>query len=451
MRKAVEDGRAEVVLVYRLDRLSRNVRDVYDFIDLVQKQGVDFASISENFDTTTAMGRAMVGVAAVFAQLTREMIAENVRDGLARRAEAGKWNGPKWNPPIGYTYSVEQGELTPDPVGADIIRQIYRWFTVDKLGTYAIARRLNEAGVPKPTGTNTEWHQTGIWKLLDSPLYAGYIDTGDQVVRATHEPLIDKDTYRLAREIVKSRRKQGPRTKTSPNLLAGIPRCAGCDRKLVCQANEWEGQAGQVRKWSTFRHSPTEFVGAKKCEGAYVNAATLEEIVLATVRECAQSEELQEMTVESATEHMRANGTDPGQQLRELQAELGRLDAQFTRWADRLDAGLIDEKQFGQRNAQLMERRDHVQRRVAEIERELAEREALEVSVAEVKRVLTDLDALWEAMTFEERREMLRNVIEYVKVGKGFVVLKVLFLPERRVKAPRGGGRKKRSSRAPTP
>lgn len=67
---AIHVGKVDVVVAYRLDRLSRNVRDIYDFLDKIKKNGVAFVSITEGFDTTTAMGRAMLGVAAVFAQLT---------------------------------------------------------------------------------------------------------------------------------------------------------------------------------------------------------------------------------------------------------------------------------------------------------------------------------------------------------------------------------------------
>jgi len=97
---AVKSGRIDCVIVYRLDRLSRNVRDVYDFLQLIDEHDVAFVSLQENFDTSTAMGKAMLGVAAVFAQLTREMIAENVRDGLMRRAMAGLYRGGT-NGPLG--------------------------------------------------------------------------------------------------------------------------------------------------------------------------------------------------------------------------------------------------------------------------------------------------------------------------------------------------------------
>lgn len=82
LRNAVESEKAQVVIVYRLDRLSRNVRDIYDSLDLIAKHNVGLVSLCESLDTTTAMGRAMLGVMAVFAQLTREMIAENVKDGM---------------------------------------------------------------------------------------------------------------------------------------------------------------------------------------------------------------------------------------------------------------------------------------------------------------------------------------------------------------------------------
>ena len=87
---AIREKRVDVVVVYRLDRLSRNVVDVYNALDAFNRSEVGFASVQEAFDTTTAMGRAMLGVAAVFAQLTREMVSESTRDGLARRAQSGR-------------------------------------------------------------------------------------------------------------------------------------------------------------------------------------------------------------------------------------------------------------------------------------------------------------------------------------------------------------------------
>ena len=121
---AIREKRVDVVVVYRLDRLSRNVVDVYNALDAFSRSDVGFASVQEAFDTTTAMGRAMLGVAAVFAQLTREMISENTRDGLARRAQSGKWTGSPRHRPYGYCYA--DGALHVIPEEAEVVRRIFR-------------------------------------------------------------------------------------------------------------------------------------------------------------------------------------------------------------------------------------------------------------------------------------------------------------------------------------
>src|SRR5262249_4483606 len=134
--------KVDVVIVYRLDRLSRNVKDVYEFLDLIRQTGVAFVSVTECFDTTTAMGRAMLGVAAVFAQLAREMIAENTRDGLLRRAEAGYVNGNP-NGFYGFDYDHPASLLVPNPERAPAVRESFDWFTEHKWGQLKIARALN--------------------------------------------------------------------------------------------------------------------------------------------------------------------------------------------------------------------------------------------------------------------------------------------------------------------
>src|SRR5262249_19444785 len=115
--------RFDVVLVYRLDRLSPNVRDIYDFLDTIRNHDVAFVSVTEGFDTTTAMGRAILGVAAVFAQLTREMISENTRDGLLRRGGGGAFNG-KSAPLFGSGFHPGPRLLVPPPESPPHARQL---------------------------------------------------------------------------------------------------------------------------------------------------------------------------------------------------------------------------------------------------------------------------------------------------------------------------------------
>lgn len=158
----------DVVIVYRLDRLSRNVRDIYQFLNIIKDSDVAFVSVTEGFDTTTAMGRAMLGVAAVFAQLTREMIAENTKDGLARRAEAGFYRG-NLTMLYGYNHSKELG-LEPNETESAQVKQIFDWYTEHKWGTekncshVELARRSHQGWHAMGTGNN--WRDDSQSRIL---------------------------------------------------------------------------------------------------------------------------------------------------------------------------------------------------------------------------------------------------------------------------------------------
>ena len=101
MMKAARKHQFRAVVVYRLDRISRNIGDFSALIQELGQLGIDFISIRESFDTSSPMGRAMMYIASVFSQLERETIAERIRDNMRELAKTGRWLGG--NPPTGYT------------------------------------------------------------------------------------------------------------------------------------------------------------------------------------------------------------------------------------------------------------------------------------------------------------------------------------------------------------
>lgn len=140
----VNAGQIDAVLVYKLDRLSRSQKDaLYLIEDVFLKSGVQFISISENFDTSTPLGRAMVGILAVFAQLEREQIKERMILGKTARAKTGKWQGGK-NTPVGYALDKEKG-LSIDENEAVYIRMIFDLFTAGE-NLESIERELQKSG-----------------------------------------------------------------------------------------------------------------------------------------------------------------------------------------------------------------------------------------------------------------------------------------------------------------
>jgi len=419
---AIREKRVDVVVVYRLDRLSRNVVDVYSALDAFSRSEVGFASVQEAFDTTTAMGRAMLGVAAVFAQLTREMISENTRDGLARRAQSGKWTGSPRNRPYGYRYA--DGGLHVVPEEAELVRRIFRLYLEHGWGTMRLAQVLNREGVSTATGLTGHWTAVVIASILRNPVYAGRVRSGRREYPGEHEAILAEGVFDATRELIAQRADMAPRSKSTPHLLSGIARCAECGRNLVTHHTKLN-TPGQFHV--SYRH-PTSRTGAS-CLKIHKTAKGMEELVVAEVRRLAETPRLREAALAAAREELAVRDRPVAAERDEVLRKLSEGDGRFEQWVDRLDRGVIDEEQFAGLNAAYLQERAALRKRLQELEREAERAVDLELLVAEVESTLLSFGATWEALTVDEQRELLRSLVECLDVYPGHMELKLVFAP----------------------
>ncbi|MCI2105802.1 MAG: recombinase family protein [Intestinimonas sp.] len=173
MIEDVEKGLIRKIVVYRLDRFSRSLADFSRLWEILQKHRVEFVSINETFDTSTPMGRAMLSIIMVFAQLERETTAERVRDNYYQRAALGFWPGG----PAPYGFSLGRlpcanGKLMPALIAneqADSVARIFRAYAEPESSLGSVARTLNADGIPAPK--RATWDNVTLSRLLHSPLY----------------------------------------------------------------------------------------------------------------------------------------------------------------------------------------------------------------------------------------------------------------------------------------
>ena len=173
MMEDVERGLIRKIIVYRLDRFSRSIADFGRLWEILKKHNVEFVSINETFDTSTPMGRAMLNIIMVFAQLERETTAERVRDNYYQRARLGSWPGG----PAPYGFSI--GKL-PGPEGkpvpglipnerAAVVERIFQTYAQPEATLGSVARGLNTEGIPAPK--RATWDNVTLSRILHSPLY----------------------------------------------------------------------------------------------------------------------------------------------------------------------------------------------------------------------------------------------------------------------------------------
>lgn len=173
MMEAVRRGGVERIVVYRLDRVSRSIADFSRIWEILDRLHVAFVSVNEQFDTSTPMGRAMVYIIMVFAQLERETIAQRVADSYRYRAVRGNFMGG--GVPYGYRAGAVFREgrrvpvLEPDPEREPVVRRIYGWY-LSGLNTHRIAERLNGQGIASPGGG--VWAHPAVRRVLRNIRYA---------------------------------------------------------------------------------------------------------------------------------------------------------------------------------------------------------------------------------------------------------------------------------------
>lgn len=228
--KDAEKQKIDMVLVYKLDRLSRSQKDtLYLIEDVFDKHNVFFTSITENFDTSTPTGKAFLGILAVFAQFEREQIRERTMIGKDSRAKEGKWHGSKWIP-IGYNYT--DGELIPNDYEAMQINDIAD-LILDGIPIRTIATLVTEKGYKHKYG---EWEAKTIKRVLANPVNIGLIKHRDKWYKGSHKPIMTQEKFDKLAAIFKERKeKYGTTYKPHTTLLGGLLYCKHCGGRYAKQ------------------------------------------------------------------------------------------------------------------------------------------------------------------------------------------------------------------------
>lgn len=168
MMARMRTGEFSHLVVWKIDRISRNLLDFAGMYSELKRLGVVFVSKNEQFDTSSAMGEAMLKIILVFAELERNMTSERVTAVMISRAANGQWNGGRI--PYGYDYDPETSTFTVNPQEADVIYKIYDLY--EKYNSLiAVTKIINEVG-PK-TRNGNDWTPTTVSKMLNNPWYTG--------------------------------------------------------------------------------------------------------------------------------------------------------------------------------------------------------------------------------------------------------------------------------------
>lgn len=219
----IEGGRVDMVVVYKIDRLTRSLLDFGKLVELLDKANCSFVSVTQSFNTSTSMGRLTLNMLLSFAQFEREVTGERIRDKIAASKKKGLWMGGV--PPLGYQCSNRQ--LVIDQSEAKTVRRIYALYREHhclvrtKVEAHGLGLR-SRASQRHPQGP--AFTRGGIYWLLTNPIYAGRIRHKKQTYQGQHQPLIDPANWDALQSELAARpggRRRGKRNAAHASLLAG--------------------------------------------------------------------------------------------------------------------------------------------------------------------------------------------------------------------------------------
>lgn len=233
----IRQGEFTHLYVWKLDRISRNLLDFASMYDELKELGVIFVSRNEQFDTSTAMGEAMLKIILVFAELERKTTCERVTAVMYNRANEGKWNGGII--PLGYKSTGGKSFPVPDEEETKLVRIIFDKYTELK-SMFAVCRYLADNGYR--SRNNKIFTTAQISTFLSNPFYVGDYPYGNTIVKNTHEGIISRDTFDECQKIKQGNRKFGSKIgehtyNQEKHIFGGLLFCAKCGYAYSCYYN----------------------------------------------------------------------------------------------------------------------------------------------------------------------------------------------------------------------
>ena len=376
----VKEDKISHVIVYKLDRLSRSQKDtLYLIEDVFNLHNVDFISLNENVDTSTPIGKTILGVLSAFAQLERENIRIRTRMGMRERVKEGYWMGGG-RIPFGYDYDQKRGILVPNQ-DAEKVRQIYKLYIQGK-SPQEIANLLGLK------------YDRLVYQIITRKSNYGVIEYNGEEYQGKHEPIISKETYDLAMRCMLDRKVV--RSNSSEHLLTGLVYCGKCGAKM--RYLKWGKNGSKFVCYSQQKSKPY-LIKDPNCDQEKVWTDEVEDIVMKAIFEFANNYEpskTESLVPEDAITLLYS-------QQKTLTQKLKRL---YNIYAESEDDILLDTI------SDIKKQIDNVNKQIALD----TQNSIYDARRKERTQIIETVKELWDNLTMSQKKTIVRKLIKKVQI-----------------------------------
>lgn len=408
--KDIKKGLVKNVLIFKIDRLTRNTSDLIYLINLFNEYNCAFNSLCESIDTQTPSGRMFIKIIGIFAEFERENIVERTKLGFERKVKEG-YSLCTRTASYGYTRNIGDKIQKINEKEAVIVREVFDMFVHHGKSFLDIAKNLNERNIP--TKENSVWIARSIRNMLTNCNYIGKVRyaTKDEErnfeVQGNHEPIISNELYEEAQELIsKISKKSYTKRPKEENYFSGVLYCAKCGARLVTHNDLYKNKSGEKIFKSGYRCS--NYI-RKMCSASNISQKNVETAFMDYIEQIEDFSAINEIQLE---ENRKAKDNN-SKLIEKLNNQLKNLENK----EKEILSSYVDNNLNFDRYIQL---KDYIEDEKCKICKQLEEVSAIEEDTEEMiikkEDIIKNLKENWTFLNNEEKRLFLIKFVDKIMI-----------------------------------
>jgi len=430
----VEERKFDEVIVWKFNRMARKNIDLLQIVERLEKYNITFRSFSENFDTSTSMGKFALQMMGAVGELERNTIVDNVKLGLKQRAKKGEHNGKL---PLGY-------RAIPDPSGspkrsklvvvveaeAIIVRKIFELYAMGR-GLKSIANELNHSGYKTKTG-NT-FSTTAIKEILNNPFYNGKIrynryenwsnkrrrgKSAEPIIAdGKHEAIISDALWEKVQFLLQKKSFTPSRIFDGEFLLSGLIRCPKCGAAMVASRTRSKSKTGEYINRLYYSCGAFRSKGSSVCSANSIRKQEAEEEVMSRLAEVLSKDRILKLIVDKINQKLATRTLPLQAELERIRCQLEQAENNKRRYLDAFEQFKVDKTILAERMQKIQADISNLQVEKSRLELELAEDNTSPVSFVQIRELIHGFNQIITTAPFEQRKTLMHLFIKRITVN----------------------------------
>ncbi|MFA5778755.1 MAG: recombinase family protein [Elusimicrobiota bacterium] len=423
----IREGKIDIVIIYKLDRLTRSTRDFQDLLELFEKHNITLVSSTEPIDTKTLAGRLLVDIMIRFAQYDRELDVERAKDSRYFRVKIGLWGGGM--PSLGYILKNKRLEIVHDE--KKIVKKAFQLYLEIK-SCHLVAKELSRFYRTKTYRKNKklrggrQFKKKDIARILNNKLYIGIFEIENpktkqiEQFKGVHKPIIDIETFNQVQEIMKRNRKK--KKSISQNkydmLLTGLLKCGYCGSAMTMYARPKTRKDGTTRIYFYYKCRSVVEGDRTECKLRSVPAEELEKYVIERLIELGSNKKVLNKLIElvniEAGESSKPLKKKKSALLKQLQNINSEIRGVINFLKTHPEIGERKDNSITKEYLEYEVRKKEIEEEILQIDVEIASKGKTEVDTDAVGRILRDFSKTFYALERKDQVQLMHTLVKEI-------------------------------------